>query len=264
MPYQSIARLFERKQALAAVHMAAVSEPLRDGFLAYDSPGSYVNRAGGWQSTLTDAELDKLVAFYHSRNEDAVVELSPFVDESLLLGLENRGFALRSFENVLSHNLASLPALPLLAEGLSIERVDPSDVAAMRRYVAVAASGFMPPGEAVPETLMQIGLRFAMLPTADCYVAVAHGDWVGAAGSESSEGITSMFGTTVFEKYRRQGLQQALMIARMQAGIKRGSTLAIICSRPGIPTERNAARLGFTMAYTRAVLVRPFGSVTPK
>jgi hypothetical protein len=37
----------------------------------------------------------------------------------------------------------------------------------------------------------------------------------------------------------------------------RGCILATISSRPGIPTERNALRLGFTMAYTKVILVRP-------
>jgi GNAT superfamily N-acetyltransferase len=56
--------------------------------------------------------------------------------------------------------------------------------------------------------------------------------------------------------YRRRGIQQALIVARLERGRERGSRQAFIISGPGIPTERNATRLGFGMAYTRVVLVK--------
>ena len=58
-------------------------------------------------------------------------------------------------------------------------------------------------------------------------------------------------------------MQQALIVARLECTRARGCTLATIVSHPGIPTERNSVRLGFRMAYTRAVLVRPGDGLVP-
>ena len=256
-----LARLIERKQALAAVELARESRALADGWLAFGGPGAYVNKACGLglDRPLTDAEMDTLVAFFTSRGVEPRVELCPFAHPSLVAGLAQRGFVLQQFINVLVRKLSpedAPPVTPALPEGLTLERVDPSDDAAVRRFVEVAESGFLPEGEPVPELFMDLGTRAARRPTQDSFVARLGGEVVGAAGCETRDGITALFGTSVKPAFRRQGIQQALIAARLERARERGSHLATIMSSPGIPTERNAARLGFTMAYTRAVLVQ--------
>lgn len=86
---------------------------------------------------------------------------------------------------------------------------------------------------------------------------------VGAAGCQSSEGVTQMFGASVKPACRRRGIQQALIAARAEHGRTLGSRMAVIHSKPGIPTERNSARLGFQMAYVRAVLVKHGEGLVP-
>ena len=121
-------------------------------------------------------------------------------------------------------------------------------------------SGFLPEGAPLPEVDLALFRRGAMLPMFDGLVARVGGEVVGGAGSDSSHGITSLFGTSVLPAYRRRGIQQALIQARLLHGRGRGCPLATIQSRPGSATERNAARLGFHVAYTRLVLCRPAGA----
>jgi GNAT superfamily N-acetyltransferase len=93
-------------------------------------------------------------------------------------------------------------------------------------------------------------------PEHDGFIAYLDGVAVGAGGCATREGVTSLFGTSVRPAFRGRGIQQALMAARLERAVALGSQLADITSRPGIPTERNAARLGFQMAYARIVLVK--------
>jgi len=257
-----LARLIERKQALAAVELASESQRLADGWLSFGGPGAYVNKACGLglERPITDAELEELVAFFTSRGVEPRVELCPFAHPSYVAGLSQRGFVLQQFVNVLFRKLppASEPLmLPATPEGVTIERVDPSDEAAVRRYVEVAESGFLPEGEqVVPELFMNLGLKAARRPSQDSFVARVGEELVGAAGCETRDGATALFGTSVRPAWRRRGIQQALIAARLTRARERGSHLATVMSSPGIPTERNAARLGFTMAYTRVILVK--------
>ncbi|TSC25937.1 GNAT family N-acetyltransferase [Corallococcus sp. Z5C101001] len=264
-----IARRFERKQATGAVALATESAPLADGWMAFGGVGAYVNKSCGYgyDREVTGAELDALVDFFSSRGVEPKAELSPFTPPALLRGLADRGFVLREFETVLYRPLRAGAGRVSQGQGapagLRIERVDPSDEAAVRRFVEVANSGFVPEGEAMPEVFFELGLKGARAPNTDSFVAWLEGVAVGAGGCESSEGLTSLFGTSVLPAYRRRGIQQALISARLERGLERGSDLAAIMSAPGIPTERNAMRMGFQMAYSRAVLVKPGAGLVP-
>ena len=71
---------------------------------------------------------------------------------------------------------------------------------------------------------------------------------------ETTPEVACLFGTSVLPRFRRRGVQQALMLRRLERARERGCLLCVIHSRPGISTERNAARLGFFMAYSKAAL----------
>jgi GNAT superfamily N-acetyltransferase len=73
----------------------------------------------------------------------------------------------------------------------------------------------------------------------------------------------SLFGTSVLPAFRRRGIQQALIAARLGRALSLRADLASITSHPGIPTERNAARLGFQLAFVRSVLVKRGPGLVP-
>jgi GNAT superfamily N-acetyltransferase len=258
-----IARLVERKQAAAAAELARESRPLAEGWLAFGGRGSYVNKAAGFglDRPITEPELDELVTFFTSRGVEPRVELSPFVPPPLLEGLARRGFGLQRFGNVLTRKILQGDGLRALLplgwpEGVTIERVDPRDDAAVRKYVEISESGFLAEGELLPAEFLEVGIKAVRRPVQDAFLARAGREAVGAGGCESSGGVTTLFGTSVKPAWRGRGIQQALIVARLERGRERGSQLAVIISGPGIPTERNAARLGFEMAYSRVTLVK--------
>ncbi|RKH04159.1 N-acetyltransferase [Corallococcus sp. CA053C] len=264
-----LARRFERKQAQVAVGLATESAPLADGWMAFGGVGSYVNKSCGYGlgQEVTGAQLDALVDFFSSRGVEPKAELSPYTPVPLLHALAERGFVLREFETVLYRPLRETEDLRKLSRGapaeLTIERIDPSDDAAVRRFAEVSGSGFVPEGETLSEGFLAMGMKGARTPGTDAFVAWLNGVPVGAGGCETSDGLTSLFGTSVLPAWRRRGIQQALIAARLVRAVELGSDVAAIMSGPGIPTERNAMRMGFLMAYARAVLVKHGAGLEP-
>lgn len=263
LDFAGIARLIEHRHGPPLARFVKEAEPLADGWLLFDAPGSPINKACGmgFDRMLTEAELDRIVTFFTERGAEPKVELSPFAPPALLAGLAQRGFVLLEFENTLLRPLEEREDLRALMKGgwpagVTLERVDPQDTAAVREYIDVAFSGFFPEGMVLPESLVEFGMKTSRAPGYELFVARIGREAVGAGGCESSGGVTQLFGASVKPAYRRRGIQQALIIQRLEQGRERSSRLAVIHSRPGIPTERNSARLGFQMAYVRAVLVK--------
>ena len=100
-------------------------------------------------------------------------------------------------------------------------------------------------------------LKAPQLPHYDSFVARLGGELVGAGGCASRAGLTALFGTSVRSDFRGRGVQQALIAQRLARAVERGSLGATLVSAPQGTTERNAVRLGFRLAYARAILVRP-------
>jgi GNAT superfamily N-acetyltransferase len=266
----SLASRFEHVQAEAMVELALESRPVAGGWCTFGGPGTFVNKACGLglSGPVPPGVAEEVIDFFRSRGAEPRVELCSFVHRSLLEALGRSAFQLQEFENVFYRRLeasedfrARLPH-PWPA-GLEVERLDASDAAAVEEYVAVSSSGFFPEGETPSTGFRESALRAARLQHADGFLARLDGRVVGAGGCASRQGLTTLFGTSVLPDFRRRGVQQALMVARLERARARGSTLATIVSHPGISTERNAARLGFSMAFVRAVLVRPGEGLVP-
>lgn len=258
-----IARLEERRLAASTAEVARTAMFLAGGAACYDAPGSWANAALGMglEGEVSGESLDALIAFYEDRGAEARVEICPFVDPSLLRGLAERSFSLRAFENVLARPL--LPGENLRAshplgwpEGLEVVRVDPRDEATVRLAVEIASSGFLPEGIPVDEAELALGVRIASHPRVGTFLALWDGEPAGAGSVEVGGDVAALFGATVLAPFRRQGVQAALILARLALARDAGATLAVIHSHPGIPTERNALRLGFSVAYSKAVLGR--------
>lgn len=270
MDLLATARRLEAIQAEVVRTLAAESEPVAGGWMAANGRGSYLNKAVGlgFEQAPTADDLARVNHFFGSRGIEPKVELTVFASQAFLRLVAESGFVLREFENVLVLPLAAVTEPhTLLPAGwpaeVRIERVDPGDPARLDAFVRTGASGFLPEGQPISDEWLQTGLRAARSPGNDSYLAWVGDQVAGAGGCGTLGGVTSLFGTSVLPRFRRRGIQQALMAVRLGRAKELRSDLAAITSHPGIPTERNAVRLGFRMAYARAVLARPGPGLTP-
>jgi len=270
MDFLATARRLEAIQAEVVRQLASDSEPVAGGWMAANGPGSYLNKAValGFDGEPGDEDVARVDHFFASRGIEPKVELTQFAPVPFLRRLAGNGFVLQEFENTLVLPLKGLgdPRALLPSgwpEGVRIERIDPRDDAQVDLFVRTSASGFIPDGEQISEEYLRTGARAARAPEHDSYVAYVGDEVAGAGGCGTRHGVTSLFGTSVLPRFRRRGIQQALMAVRLERALALGSDLADITSHPGIPTERNAGRLGFRLAFVRPVLVRRGPGLVP-
>ncbi len=270
MDSPGIARRLEAIQAEVVRVLASDAEPVAGGWMAANGPGSYLNKAVGlgFDGEPTDEDVGRVERFFASRGIEPRIELTQFAPVQFLRRLAEAGFVLQEFENTLVLPLGELrdPRSLLLGgwpAGVRIERVDPGDDRRVDVFVRTSASGFIPQGEEISEEFLRTGARSARAREHDSYVAYVGDEVAGAGGCGTRAGVTSLFGTSVLPRFRRGGIQQALMAVRLERALELKSDLADITSHPGIPTERNAARLGFRLTHVRSVLVRRGAALVP-
>ncbi|HBS28885.1 MAG TPA: hypothetical protein DEB06_05425 [Phycisphaerales bacterium] len=258
-----VARLEEPRGVADLTHAADISEPILGGVMARSAPGVWTNHALGlcMDQPADGRSLDHLVGFYADHAIEPRVEVCPMADESLLKGLASRGFVLKGFESVLARALESgdnISALVPPPGGLSFDPIDPADDAALREYCGLIYRAFFPAEHPGPSDAdMGAMLRFIRRPGTIAVRAIIEGRFIGGGSVTVSGPVASLAGAAVIEPFRRRGVQQHLLAHRLRLASRAGARIATIGSKPGVATERNVLRMGFTMAYTRAILVRP-------
>ncbi|MEZ6243820.1 MAG: GNAT family N-acetyltransferase [Phycisphaerales bacterium] len=269
-----VARLEERRKAIAVSEIALEAEPIMGGWMCSSGRGSWTNQAVGvaLDAPVEAGDVDRMVDYFVSRGIEPRVDFCPFADESLMRELATRKFTIREFGNTLYLPLQeprALDRLPTtLPDGVDLRVIDPANDADVETFVIASCTGFYPEGAEVPEHLLESVRRVVRHPRSVCFLATLDGEPVGGGGVEvttldSGETVAALFGVSVLHHARRRGIQAALIAARARHARDQGARFATIGSKPGIPTERNAGRLGFRMAYTLAVVAMAGEGLTP-
>src|SRR5215208_4510771 len=250
-----LAVLEESRQAKAVAAVADLVEPLAGGLLSFTGPGSYSNQAVGLGMTgpVAGPELDHLCHFYESRGFQPQIELCPYAHESLIRGLSIRNFVIKDFETVLARDM-TIPLDTQMPAEIQINQVNPADDARVETLGQILADGFAVPNREMFQKHLR---KFLVYPNSASYIASIEGAPAAAGSCELSAPCGALFGMTTLEKFRNRGLQRALMIARLAAAQQSNCKYVTIGSKPDSPTGRNALRLGFQVAYTKAILIRP-------
>lgn len=263
-----IARREEARVARGISEIANESRPFADGFMCRMDAGSWANIAcgAGLAGPTTRDEVRAMIDFYESAGIEPRVELCPFADPSLMEHLGAEGFRIKLFENVFFreiHDGESFESPFPAPDALSIKVIDPQDAEEIERYAQAAVPPFLPEGASVQESMLETIRRCARHPRTIAIAALLGGDMVGTGAMEITPEIATLFGLSVRKDQRRRGIQLAMMIWRLREAANRGAGIATISSRPGVATERNARRMGFQLAYTKAVLIRPGEGLAP-
>ena len=263
--YKSIAILEEARQAEMTADVAKVSETIEGGWMCFSEKGSWTNQAVGLglSAPITSKSIDRLIAFYKSRGVEPKIELASFADQTLVDALAAKGFLVREFENVMVCDTDIDIDTSGQPEGLSIDIVDIDNRREVETFIKVSTSGFRPTGAPVPEALWNASHQLLSLPRCFSFLARINGIAVSGSSIDIGGKVGCLMGTSVLPDWRRRGIQSALIAHRLQFAAAKGLDLVTIHSHPGIPTERNATRLGFKLAYVKAIMVRPGKGLTP-
>jgi ribosomal protein S18 acetylase RimI-like enzyme len=216
-----------------------------------------------------DSALSAFVAFEEAvlaRNGVVQVELATRADPSVARALAQRGYALVGFEDVLGVDLSS--AVPSRGDArTSATEVVRARVEELDTWVDVVATAFAQPDvgdgpeshESFPRAVVERAMRDMLaLPDFACYLARRDGLVVGGASlrTDAVQRIAQFTGAATLPNARRRGVQSALLDARLAAARSAGAEFAVITTRPGSRSQENAIESGFSLLYTRAVLLK--------
>lgn len=244
--------------------IGASAVPLKGGWLLFAGVGSPLTQAMaiGLAGPLDAADLRRLEAHLGQQGGDVQVEMCAFADPSVAALLAAHGYRVHEFNQVWVRPLAdALAPAPALAEGIALRPVQAGEEALFARVVL---AGFLEQeGEAGPE----MARLFEPMPFAEgteCWLAWVDGEAAGGGSVSFFEGVATLFGTSVLPRFRRRGLQDALIRARLTPAIEHGCDLATSNTLPGTPSQRNMERAGFRVAYPKVVMLRRAGAPLPK
>jgi hypothetical protein len=240
---------------------AAFVRELGAGAATFIRPGSPMNKVigAGLDAPVDAAALATIEGAYRSAGEAVRIELATLADPHTCEQLTARGYRLLGFENVLVRALGDSAATAATGD-IRIARV--SDAAAVAAFRDTLVDAFAQ-GDAtgvVVDTFTRDAIADAIadtLPTTSIvrYLAYLDGALAGAASMSVQGPIAMLAGSATLAPQRRRGVQAALLARRLADARTAGATLATITTAPGTQSQANVMKLGFALAYSRALLV---------
>jgi GNAT superfamily N-acetyltransferase len=217
-------------------------------------PGAPFNQAIGlgWSGNPPDVDLDAVEAFYRAHGQAAVLDLADQAPPDWRAILWARGYRLK--EALYDWTRPLRPEDRRLGDGRVTRAVD---ARALEAYAAAVARGFLD-GEEPTAADLDIARAIARTPDTEIFVAWDEEGAAVAGGALQVRGpIAYLYSAATRPEARRQGLQTALIGARLAFAAQSGARLATIQTEPAGGSRRNAERLGFRVAYTTWNLTAP-------
>lgn len=223
------------------------------GVALFHGPGSPLSQALGLglEGPVSEAQLAQVEAHLGQGGGAPQLELLPWADASLARLLAARRYQVQEFQQVLLRTLGPCEP-PALAPGVEVRPVQPGEE---RLFARVVASAFLG-REDLSEEEASLLLPSARAPGTTFFLAQVDGEPAGGGTVALHEGVATLSGTGVLERFRGRGLQAALILARLAYAAARGCTLAASSTLPASGSQRNMERQGFTVAYPKVVMVR--------
>jgi GNAT superfamily N-acetyltransferase len=269
---RALARRFESAEEMPQVHHAhadqkmrphigSAVEPIAGGHMIFAGLGSPIGRAVGmgFDAPVTEADFDQLENFYHSRKAPAQLDYCPLTEISLLEIARKRGYGIAELNNVLVRKLDPTETFPPGPAGFTL-RPGKSDEALA--FSAIVRQSFFPDGGEPAGFDEMLAPMFAF-PGAITFVAES--DVAGASARLVATGagliitaykVVGLYGAGTLQPYRGRGLQTAILRRRLDVAAQAGCEYAVIVTQGGTTSMRNAERLGFTLAYSKATLIK--------
>jgi hypothetical protein len=248
--------------------IGAAVEEIAGGHMVFAGLGSPIARAVGmgFAGPVTAGTMDRTEQFYFSRGAPSQVDYCPLSDASLLELAKPRGYGIAELNNVLARRLdANYPlennsvpgnerGKPISFCEFTIREAKPEEAPV---FASVVRRSFFPEGSE-PESFDDMILPMFSFSGAITLVAEHKGQIVatGAALMIPEYKIVGLYGAGTLKEFRRCGLQTGMLVRRMQIAAEAGCEYAVIVTQGGTTSQRNAERLGFRVAYSKATLIK--------
>jgi GNAT superfamily N-acetyltransferase len=192
------------------------------------------------------AQFERIEQFYATRRCSVHHEVSPLADSTLTAMLGARGYLPIENSTVLHQPLPALAAEGAPA-AITVRAIGAGEAAMWADASALGWSEF----EGLEAFMRDIGVMLTAAHNVTCFVAELDGVIAATGALVLHEGVALLAGASTVPAYRHRGAQNALLAARLRFARSSGCDLAMITTQPGSPSQRNAERNGFRVAYTR-------------
>ena len=232
------------------------------GLAVYVEDGSPLNKAAGLGFAPFDearwlALEDELTA----RGAEMQVEVSTLADPELAKWFTGRGYELTGVENILGRSLPPVSPATTSPELL----IEESDLAGLREWIDVTNTAFsvadeqgVPSQQALlPEAVARAISDLVQSPGVTRFSASIDGQLAGTGSLFLSGEIALLCGAATLPRFRRRGVQTALLQRRMAHAAAAGGSLMVVTTQPGSKSQQNVQRQGFELLCSRLVLRRP-------
>ncbi|HXX65367.1 MAG TPA: GNAT family N-acetyltransferase, partial [Bacteroidota bacterium] len=206
----------------------------------------------GMHGPVSEADLDRLEAFFELRSSPTRVELCPMADVTLVDLLSARGYRLREFSNMLVRPLRGRISHASAEGPVRVQRCSSEEDDLWARTVA---KGFVDELTASEENLLVLKSLFHR-PDSTCMLAWMDDHPVGGGALAVHEGVAALYGATTLPTFRRRGVQKALILSLLSVAVEGGCDVAYTLTGPGSTSQRNVERQHFHVAYTRSTLIK--------
>ena len=196
---------------------------------------------------VTPAALDEIERFFGKHGAPVNHEVSPLAGVPALDLLCSRGYRPIELSSVVYQAVAKAAA-PQRAADIQVRMIAPDEAGI---WAQTSALGWIDDHPEFEEFLLEFGKILTAREGLTCFLAEIDGQPAAAGALSIHAGVALFAGSSTVPKFRRRGLQAALLEARMQLAAERGCDLAMMVAQAGSGSQRNAERQGFRIAYTR-------------
>ena len=254
---------FGRAAIAATPEAGAFVDEVCGGVAVYAGPSSPINKmiGVGFDGLPSDERLLEIERRFHQHGAPVQAEVATLADPAFAARLTKRGYVLQNFENVSGRPLGGDDMEPGTVGSIEVDLMRDEQAEA---WLHAAIEGFRyvdekgVPAEALPpREVLEASMRpFLFVPSFCRYCAYIDGQLAGVATLRNDDGIAQLCGAATLPPFRRRGVQAALLRRRLSDSVKNGCDLAVLTTQPGSTSQENGHRQGFSLLYSRAVLVK--------
>jgi ribosomal protein S18 acetylase RimI-like enzyme len=221
------------------------------------TPVPHAMTNGVFRTNFSDDEADEAIAstLRHFAERSLPLSWAVFSDSrpaDLATRLEAHGMMVAVTMPIMAVEIDAMPPASLPGPSVDIRPVADDESAAAWSRIVAAGFGLTPGVEELFQALQRLHSRDENAPYRS-FVAYLNGQSVGASTAFTSHGVIGLYCVGVNPEARRQGIGQAVTMAAVQEGKRRGCRVAVLeASALGESVYR---RLGFQTIDHVAVLV---------
>jgi GNAT superfamily N-acetyltransferase len=247
-----LARRLERAQAeqndRLTIAAGGTSLPIAGGYAHFRGPGHPLNQALGLVDAVSLDELRAVESLLGDGGHPVVLELSPAADAALWPLLASRGYRVQSFQQLWIRAVRAVTP----PHSAAVVRVASQDEGRMVSQLVGAGFGEQNLWrETEPFFLMSLEVDGFT-----AFIASVGDEPAGAGMLGMVDGVALLSGDAVLPRFRGQGIQKALIHARLRAASVAGCDIACASTAPSTASQRSYESCGFRVAYPKLEMAR--------